>query len=1351
MYPLRKQIRFIVLALLLFSQVSQAQYVFRHWDIADGLSDNQIRYFTPTPDGRIAIRTVSILNIYNGATFEHFYHNRHKRYKWSFNRYQIFKEYHDTEGRMWMKAPGYLLLFDLNTNEFIYDIDRELHLMNIDRKLKNLFIDESKNYWFLTEDNVFIFYDITQKQSVIIDEGDEPFTQKYGIPEEIAQYKNLYYILYSNGLLRCWDSASREFVGRDTYFVGKISDITDRLSIHPTSTGDLWLMYNNAVCYYNRIDKTWREVVGIKGASNFFTCMDLDTEGNAWIGTSWSGLRKIDGKTFAIETISGLKLSNSGILNNDIQCIYADDNGGVWVGTLWQGVCYYNPSMYKFGLIQTLHNGTPVTNEAVRCLFEDEDSSILIGTTTNGLRRYDPSTGKIAKAFNGLITNDLCLSLYRDRKNRLWVGTYLNGFYCLDGNRVKIYNRSTVNMELYPNQNISRAVYEDPNGRFWVSVDNEGVGELNLLSGKISMLKDKHPEIAFHKIDYNFYPIDDHCFAVYGENGIYYYNTRTDKVFIPKTDDPDSPKLADPNIRYYCIFKDSRGLEWFGTEQGIRIWDDLKKKVYIIDVNNGLSNNSISSILEGNQGEYWISTVSGIAKIEIKEIPEGYDFSVINYNRHDGLQDGKFYDRSSLKTRNGNLYFGGHHGVNWLNPDNMQYNKKKSKPVFTAFRLYNQPIRESIKYNGRVILEKSVGYTKEIRLNYAENFITLEFAGLNYANPSHTYYRYKLENYDLDWNEILTSGTGVASYTGLPPGKYRLIVYTANNDKVWGDEAAEISIWITPPFWATVYAYFFYALLLLSSITGFIVYLNKRNKKRIEERYIAERQKYKDELNQMKFRFFTNISHEFRTPLTLIMTPLSSLIQQYDDSSLKQKLSSIYRNAEDMLGLINQLLDFRKLEMGGEKLKLSCTDFIQFMEYVHATFMEFTENKSIYFTFESACKQLFMYFDQNKIHKIINNLYSNAFKFTPAEGHISTMLSLIEEGGREFVKITVSDTGCGIDEAEQQAIFERFYQSSNNQLDKIGSGIGLHLVKEYVELHQGRITVNSKPNEGSVFTIYLPTDLAHVETAEIDEGASIPSQPAAPDQQQKTLLIVEDNHEFRRFLAEQLSGKFNVLQASDGREGEEIALKQHPDLIVSDLMMPVVDGLELCCRLKNNIQTSHVPVILLTARLSDEAKIESYKAGADSYIAKPFNFEVLETRIEMLIEQQEKRKKLFHKTIEITPSSITTTSLDEELVKKALLLVEKNINNPDYSVEELSSDIAMSRSQLYRKFHSILGLSPNDFIRSVRLKRAAQLLKESQYHISEISDRVGFNTIKYFNRYFKDEFGVTPTQYRQNK
>ncbi|MDR0745245.1 MAG: hybrid sensor histidine kinase/response regulator, partial [Mediterranea sp.] len=1050
---------------------AEENYIFRHIDIADGLSDNQIRYFIMKPDDRLIISTISSLNIYNGATFEYIYHDKTNLYFWNFNRFlkerYSYKQYYDAEGLLWSKQPDCLTLFDLRNNQFIYHIDSVLYQFGIKDKIKNIFIDESKNYWFLTDNNTFSFYDISEGKLKVVENGDSPFVREYGIPYEMVQYKNLYWIVYSGGLLRCWDSSSEEFIIQDKFLTGKLTEASNFFSILPAADGNLWIMYNHAVFFYNRTHQHWKEIATISGISNFFTCMDMDKAGNVWVGTSWSGLRRIDAHTHKVETVA-LQLENGGTMSNDVECIFVDDDNGLWVGTLWQGVCYYNPSRHKFKLVHTQKKETLITNESIRCFLEEEDGTVLLGTYYDGVLRYDPQTDKIEKALVGIIPDGLVLSLFRDKKKRLWVGTFLNGFYCVDGKNVRRYNHRAFSEFDFINQNISRVIFEDANGRFWVSVANQGIGELFPETGKIEMLNYKHHNITLQNVINGFYPVSDHVFAAYGRNGIFYYDSKNDSIFFPEN------TVLPPYIMYYCIKKDSKGREWYGTEQGIKIIDRTKGQLYQIDINSGLPNNNVFSIEEDDNGAFWVSTYSGITKIEVSG---HFQISLVNFDNGDGLQSGRFFEGSSLKTKAGHLFFGGYNGFNYFDPDQIIYNQSSKKPVFIAFRLFNTLIDEKTEFKGHKILEHPLGYSTEIRLHYNENFITLEFSGLNYVNPMHTYYRYKLENYEQNWNETETSGLGTATYTGLNPGKYTFKVYTASNDKVWGNTCAELQIIISPPFWATGYAYTLYAILLLAAIYFVFQYFKKKEKEKQAQKQAAESERQKQELDQMKFRFFTNISHEFRTPLTLIMTPLNTLIQQQKDKVLTERLTAIYRNAENMLGLINQLLDFRKLEMGGEKLKLSHEDFVKFAEYVHSSFKDTAENNSIHFTFESDNEQLYIRFDKGKIQKIMNNLYSNALKFTPAGGLVSTTLRVTEESDREFIGIEIADTGYGIPEEDRQTIFERFYQSRNDESDKTGSGIGLHLVKEYVELHGGRITVTSKLNEGSIFSVFIPTDL----------------------------------------------------------------------------------------------------------------------------------------------------------------------------------------------------------------------------------------------------------------------------------
>ena len=784
------------------------------------------------------------------------------------------------------------------------------------------------------------------------------------------------------------------------------------------------------------------------------------------------------------------------------------------------------------------------------------------------------------------------------------------------------------------------------------------------------------------------------------------------------------------------------------------------KRLYLLTTAEGLPNNAVSSILEDRDGVVWASTLNGICKIIPREEEKGgYCFSLVAFGVADGLQSGMFYDHAALKAKNGTLYFGGAHGFNYFNPGHMVYEEAANQPILTGLSIFNTPVKVGKEYEGHVILSVPMNRTDKIELRYDENFISIEFSGLNYANPDHTYYKYRLKNYEEGWVESPAAALGRAVYTGLRPGEYEFEVYAANGDKVWSKEPARLAIVVHPPFWATYYALAVYVLMA----AGMVYWISKMYVRWEKEKMMAERRenarRQQEHLEEMKLRFFTNISHEFRTPLTLILTPLGSLIKQQSDVDLKQRLVVIYRNAEKLLQLVNQLLDFRKLEMQGERLSVRMGDIVVFVQDAVEAFCELVKEKGVTLAFESKIGHLYMNYDHDKVYKVVNNLLSNAVKFTPSGGRIAVRVENLVRNGREYVAVSVRDTGCGMEEKDKERIFTRFYQVESSHKSQSGSGIGLHLVKGYVDLHGGEITVDSRPGEGSVFTFFLPTDLQHDEKVTIAHGedketvsVSVPSAAedgSEPSGERKKLLIVEDNADFRAYLVHEFSSDFDVVEAGDGVEGEEMVREEWPDLVISDLMMPKRDGIAFCQRMKNDIHTSHIPFILLTAKMSDDARIESYKAGADSYISKPFNFEMLQVRVQKLIEQRETRKVTFKKNIEITPSEITTTSLDEEFVKKAVAFVEKNMDNSEYSLEDLSSDLGLSKTHLNRKLTVILNMKPLQFIRSIRLKRAAQLLVGSQYNVVEIADKVGFNTIKYFNRYFKEEFGMTPTQYRE--
>ncbi|GGH08608.1 helix-turn-helix domain-containing protein [Sphingobacterium alkalisoli] len=1339
----RQVLLFVAYYVLCSYAIAQNQFVFRHIDAITGVSDNVIKGINSLPDGRISIRTQSMLNLYNGATFDYFRETGRSNYTWQHTGYE--HEYVDGLNRLWLKRKQKLQLFDLRTNQFVENIEKVITSYGVKNKLADFFIDKSKNLWFLSEENDLSYYDIALRKLISLPKVDNNHMKKFGVPRQIEQDGDTLWILYSKGLLQKWSYKTQKVIVQDERLVGKINEASHALVLRRSLKGDLWLLHHTDLFFYSSLSDRWDMVSSISGLSNFFTCMDVDKNGDVWIGTSQSEIRIVQALGRTVQSFVGMPLTSGGVLVNDISSLYIDDDNGVWVGTLFQGVCYYHASMRKIHLLHTIAHDSPVTNENVRGFLEEPDGTLLIGTI-NGLFRYFPHSAKMEPVYREL-EGKLCMWLYRDSKGRIWIPTFHNGIFCIENGKVRQYEKKGVSIHASPNPNSARTMIEDHLGQLWVSVYG-GVGRFDPNNGNIEFLHERHPEIKNLKLGLTFSQMDKETIAVAAEE-LYFYNVRKDSVWFPSYRSLINSHGAEFNF----IYPDRRKLHWISVD-GLKVWDESNQRLYEIPVHNDRPNQTVSAILEDATGDIWVSTMNGISKIAVNKNEDGYIFSVTNFGQIDGagIQGGRFNTGASVYAADGTMYFGGVHGISMFNPRLLVYNTSNHKPIFTGFRVFNHAIKAGDQYNGRVLFEQPINQIHEIKLKYNENFITLEFAGLNYVHPSRSYLRYKMENYDQDWVEVQVDGVGRINYTGVPPGTYIFRVYAANSDKVWGDEYTEIKVVVNPPFWATIWAKALYMLLLVTAVMAIIHYFNRRNQEKIIRQRELEAQIQREELDQFKLNFFTNLSHEFRTPLSLIMTPLDLLAKEVKDADLKNKLLSIYRHSKDLLSMVNQLLDFRKLEVRGETLRLSHGDIVEFLEGIYTTFKPIAESKRLNFSFDGSDDPIYMFFDKDKIVKVMNNLLSNAFKFTAVGGEVRISVVLRHSSGRNYVEIVVSDTGCGIPDGDLPMIFDRFEQAKNQINEQGGSGIGLYLVREYVELHEGRTIVQSEVDKGTSLTVWLPTDLTTECVPSVLSVEQNKQESDNPDGKlkDKKILIVEDNFEFRKFLKSELGKYYQVIEAADGDEGEKLAIEVEPDLILSDMMMPKVNGISMCQKLKHNLQTSHIPIILLTAKMSDEVRMSVYAAGADSYLSKPVVYDVLHARIENLIEQQEMRKKLFHTTIEVTPSSITINSLDEELVQKALQSVERNMDNPQYGVEDLGKDIGLSRGHLYRKLQSITGQSPADFIRAIRLKRAAQLLRDSQLHVTEIAYMVGFNAQKYFNKHFKDTFGITPSEYRNS-
>jgi len=769
----------------------------------------------------------------------------------------------------------------------------------------------------------------------------------------------------------------------------------------------------------------------------------------------------------------------------------------------------------------------------------------------------------------------------------------------------------------------------------------------------------------------------------------------------------------------------------------------------------------IAAITEDQERNMWVSTSRKVIRVTVASDGKGsYLFDSRAYNSEDGLQNCDFNQRSIKTLHNGIIAIGGLYGVNVFAPDHIRYNKMLPNVMFTGLSLFDEAVKVGQSYGGRVLIEKELNDVENVEFDYKQNIFSVSFASDNYNLPEKTQYMYKLEGFNNDW---LTLPLGVhnVTFTNLAPGKYVLRVKAINSDGYVGIKEATLGIVVNPPFWMSWWAYLLYTVGLVIVLFLARYRMLKREREKFHLQQIENEVAKNEEINNMKFRFFTNVSHELRTPLTLIISPLEGMLKETTDELQSTRLQLMYRNAQRLLHLVNQLLDFRKGEMSTHQLSLSEGDIISYVHSVCNSFLLMADKKHIQFSFFSGIDTFSMAFDADKVGKIVMNLLSNAFKFTPEGGRVTVMIEHVA-GTPDILEIKIADTGIGISDVDKEHIFERFYQAGHKGVEETtGNGIGLSLVRDFVTLHEGEVKVFDNIGMGSVFVIQFP--VKHVETqvqlpeetgmSAGDEEDKEMKEEAREETERKNfplLLIVDDNEDFRIFMRYSLELQYRVKLAVNGKEAWEMMQEELPDLVISDVMMPQMDGNELCRLIKQDKRTAHIPVILLTARQNTEAKLEGLQTGADDYVTKPFNMTILVLRIRKLIELS-RYHRVTQGMIDPAPSEIVITSLDEKLIEKAIKYVEDNMSRTELSVEELSRELGMSRVHLYKKLLQITGKTPIEFIRVIRLKRAAQLLRESQLHVSEVAFEVGFNNPKYFSRYFKDEFGVLPSVYQEKE
>ena len=1305
---MKLQSLYLVIVLCLAAHLTvNSQSVYRLVDTAIGLPDDEVKGFFYAPDGRLGIRTFSGISLFDGCAFRVFSPIGAKPYQMNYVA-TLPRIYVDAEQRVWSKEQGQLLVFDLKREAFEPHVDQVLANWGIHEPIRDFFVDETKEYWAIT---------VTGK---LLHQGRKIALRTQGL-RDICRQGDRVWMVYNDGYL----------VGVDarTYQVKS----TTRLWVKPVLARDfvrlvqkgqqLWVMWDHGVASYLPKQNRWQQ--RYSNDHHTFTTLALSPDGRAFLGVRQLGLVTIlpNGK---LSLQSSFPIMGGERVADDIQSI-AYDRGNLLLGFYYKGMALYNANMQGFpfyAFSQFLFDGLGFYRAACA-----SGGNVSLSFPHQVLE-FNPSQITL-HPLPGMGAGDDFIQSFTDSRGRVWVGTFRKGIYLKDGDKVSHFIQENV-----PNKdmdyNIVRDFAEDHQHQIWVCYHG-GVGRFDEKTKRIIPLQNKH-FIGNTNI-----------------NGIAF--DRQHRLWAAT----NKGLIMNNQLKLKAVCKalaiDKQGCVWVGTSNGVHVFDAHRGKAYQYGKGEGMANEMIQDLVVDKLGDIWATTANGLCRFR-RTLSSEQPFALTMFDSQNKLGDAKFLPRTAASMADGKLLFGSSTGFYIVDPIQVKDMEYTGHPVFISLLVNNQEVVAGKEYDGRVILPFALSTTKKIVLEHDENFITVHFSGLNFDMPHHTYYKYRLQGVNNDWIEINPQdGIGRANYTDLSPGTYKLEVCSAGLDKVWSKQSATLEIEVLAPLWATWWAKLLYLLVFIALMIFGVRWKIEQNRKRMEN------EKYK-ELEEMKYRFFTNISHEFRTLLTLIITPIGSILKRTTDGETRHQLNDVSRNAGDLLQLVNQLLDFRKMEMNGEHLNLTSGNLNEFIQYTTMKFMPLAEQKNIRLTFEDKTEGLFMYFDKDKLGKVLTNLLSNAFKFTKAGGKVNVCLEKCILDSRRCAHIIVEDTGCGIPKEDLAHVFERFYRTEqDSSSQQIGSGIGLNMVYEYIQLHEGKVSLESEEGKGSRFIVDIPADLKR----EVQQEASEENRIASPVMAdvvdgavgvqtfrkiEKTVLVVEDNEDFSHFLSQELGRIYNkVLTAKDGIEGAMMAEAENPDIIVSDVMMPRMNGTDMCRRIKENIETSHIPIILLTAWSTDEGRAAGYKAGADAYIAKPFDMEVLLARISNLLEKQEKRQRDFSHSISLDPKTVTDSSPDEDFLKEVIACIEKNIDNSEYTIDSLSTDVVMSRMSLYRKMKSLTGQTPADFIRTVRLKTAAKLLKEEKCTVSEACYRTGFASPQNFAKHFKEMFGVLPSQY----
>ncbi len=1341
---------------------------FDQLNVEDGLSQNTVNCILKDSRGYLWIGTNDGLNRYDGYQFTVFRNDKNDEYSLSDNKVYTLLESQD--GRLWVGTRDGLNVYDRTTGQF----RRRLHRPADGKRLKSGFIraiyeDSEGRLWVgAMEGGLYL----KQKGSEAFVSAALPGVQA---PVDVSSLLedsrgDLWIATSANGLFRL-RPGSREpeaftvvdALQKSNYAKKLYEDRQGRLWVGTQGDGAYLLGQDRGLLHHFKPEK-----------GDIVKDIIEDGQGNIWMASDGGGISILTSELRPFFHLGHQVNDPHSLASNAVYTLYKDNEGILWAGTFDGGISIYNRNHKKFYFVGVDHQpGKGLSHHSVLCFLEDHQQNIWVGTDGGGLNRFDPETQRFyyLKQEEGQansLSSNVIAALYEDSRQWAWIGTYTGGLQRYE-----------------PGKGITATYISDPadpgsirNDNVWAILEDQ---TRRLCIGTLGGLDILDPQTGrFQHVD-----TENGAGGIYLERVTELYEGRDGKVWVGgkgvRIYDPHRQKLSQLEgsagrvlqaFDTRAFYEGEDRVLWIGTEGGGLFALGLdKRQVRNFTVADGLPSNSVHTIFEDDAGYLWMSTNEGISRFSPRHLLQaerGKTTGIFrNYCKKDGLQSNQFSYNAGMKSSDGKLYFGGIKGYNYFDPREIKDNPYAPAIEITGLKILDQYVQAGEEGSP---LTRPISELDKLTLTYNQSqLFSLEFTALNFTSSDKNQYAYKLEGFLDEWSHIGPRRT--ATFTNLNPGTYTFRVKAANNDGVWNNTGAALKLTILPPYWKTPWAYALYIFLLLLMLIAFRYTLLTRERMRNGLK-IKDLEKQKaEEVNRLKLAFFTNISHEFRTPLALISAPVEQLLASSSVSGeVRQQLRLVQRNTRRLLKLINQLLEFRKVEDNKVELAAERRELVGFVRRVKEAFDGLAEGERIRYHFKSEFEELMADYDPDKLEKILFNLLSNAFKFTKDE--VAVYLKEAEENGEKRFCIIVEDNGAGIPPERQAQVFDRFYQAgSANRKHKdfmaTGTGIGLAYVKALVELHRGSIRLESEVSKGARFIIGLP--LAQPGSRKVpailgsgsvrvlsleEEGFTLTSGDTAEEKQageadKPILLIVEDNAELREFLGHSFQPSFQILQASDGEEGMQQAIEHLPDIIISDVMMPRKDGIAMCQALKTDDRTSHIPILLLTANTNEERWLEGLETGADDYVTKPFNFRFLKVRVLNLIHSRRLLKRHFSRTI-LQPSEAEVESGDKAFIKKAIGIIEASMADSNFGVREFAKALGMSRSVLYRKFSALTDQSVKEFINMIRLKRAAQLLaSDADYSVSDVAYSVGFSDAQYFSKKFKKFYHATPTEYME--